>query len=225
MKKIIEVENLTKVYQDGSEKVIALDNVSFTLEKGQELAIVGPSGSGKTTLLELMAGLDKPSSGEVFIDSKNVNKGSDEEISHFRNKTIGFVFQMMHLQDYFTALENVTLPLIACGTKRKKSLQRAKELLKLVGLEHRMHHHPKQLSGGEMQRVAIARALANNPKIIMADEPTGTLDRKNTERVLDIFYDIAKKHGVSVIMITHDETVSKRFKNVIRLKHGKIVSK
>lgn len=222
MKKIIQVKNLTKIYKDGSESITALDNVSFDLKEGEDMAIIGPSGSGKTTLLELIAGLNKPTNGEVFIDGKNVHKGSDEAISNFRNKTIGFVFQMMHLQDYFTALENVTLPLIAFGTGIKELRLKAKELLLKVGLENRMNQYPKQLSGGEMQRVAIARALANDPKIVMADEPTGTLDKENAHKVLDMLFDISKKRGVSVIMVTHDISIAEKFKNKMELKHGKV---
>lgn len=222
MKNIIEVKDLTKVYKDGSEKIVALDEVSFSLPQGQDLAIVGPSGSGKTTLLELIAGLNKPTSGQVIIDSRDVNKGSDTDISQFRNKTIGFVFQLMHLQDYFTALENVTLPLIACGTPRKEALERAQTLLERVGLKHRLNQYPKQLSGGEMQRVAIARSLANKPKIIMADEPTGKLDKKNADNVMQIFAEVAKDEGVSFVLITHDESISKKYRNIIRLDHGKM---
>jgi len=222
MKKIIKVTNLTKIYKDGNDKVIALDNVSFSLGHAEDLAIVGPSGSGKTTLLELMAGLNRPTSGKVTIDGKDINKLSDNQVSQLRNKKIGFVFQMMHLQDYFTALENVTIPLIACSKDRKKSLKKAKELLTMVGLAHRMQHHPKQLSGGEMQRVAIARALANDPKIVMADEPTGTLDKENAHKVLDMLFDISKKRGVSVIMVTHDISIAEKFKNKMELKHGKV---
>jgi len=222
MKKIIQVKNLTKIYKDGSESITALDNVSFDLKEGEDMAIIGPSGSGKTTLLELIAGLNKPTNGEVFIDGKNVHKGSDEAISNFRNKTIGFVFQMMHLQDYFTALENVTLPLIAFGTGIKELRLKAKELLLKVGLENRMNQYPKQLSGGEMQRVAIARALANDPKIVMADEPTGKLDKKNADNVMSIFDAISKEKKVSFILITHDESIAKRYKKIIKLDHGKI---
>ncbi len=223
MKNIIEVNKLTKIYKDGSDSITALDKVSFKIKEGEDIAIVGPSGSGKTTLLELIAGLNKPTSGEVLIDCKNINKGTDEEISAFRNKTIGFVFQMMHLQDYFTAIENVTLPLIANGVNSKESAKKAKELLVKTGLKSRMHQYPKQLSGGEMQRVAIARALANNPKIVMADEPTGKLDKNNAENIMNIFDTISKENKVSFILITHDESIAKRYKRIIKLDHGKII--
>ncbi len=225
MSKIIEIDNLTKVYKDGNSQVIALDSVSFQLNEGEDLVILGPSGSGKTTLLEIMAGLNTPTKGSVKISGRNIFKGSDEEISHFRNSTIGFVFQMMHLQDYFNALENVTLPLIAKGVKKTEAQNRAKDLLKRVGLEDRSYHYPKQLSGGEMQRVAIARALANSPRIIMADEPTGKLDRENATKVIDLFKSIAKEEKVSLIMITHDENIANQFNNILRLDHGKINNK
>jgi len=220
-KLILDISNLTKIYKDGDDEIIALDDVSFVLEQGGSMAITGPSGSGKTTLLELMAGLNTPTSGSVMVDGVNVHLGHDNEISKFRNETLGFVFQMMHLQDYFTALENITLPLIASGVSRKDAEIRAKELIELVGLSDRKNNLPKKLSGGEMQRIAVARALANNPKVLMADEPTGKLDRKNADKVMDIFDEIAKT-GVSVIVITHDEKIAARFSKVLELDHGQI---
>lgn len=222
-KELLQVGKLSKKYKDGSAEIIALNQVSFTLEEGQSLAIIGPSGSGKTTLLEVMAGLNTPTSGTVIVDGINVHKGSDNEISKFRNQTLGFVFQMMHLQDYFNSLENVSLPLIAAGVSRKKALERATELIEKVGLQDRINNHPKELSGGEMQRIAVARALANNPKLIMADEPTGKLDRKNADKIIDILEEIGED-GVSVIVITHDEKIAKRFPKVLELEHGSVKS-
>lgn len=222
---MIKVSKLTKVYDDNSDRIKALDSVSFSLNKGESLVILGPSGSGKTTLLEVMAGLNDPTTGEVFIDGTNVHFGTDDQISNFRNKTIGFVFQMMHLQDYFTALENVILPLIASGHSHDYAVRKGKKLLKNLGMENRINHYPSQLSGGEEQRVAIARALANNPKVIMADEPTGKLDKKNAENILDIFDQLSSDKNVSVVFITHDESIARRYKNVIRLDHGKIKNK
>lgn len=218
----ISVRNLTKVYKDGSEKIYALDNVSFNVREGEDVFILGPSGSGKTTLLELMAGLNTPTKGEVFIGGRNVHKGSDEEISSFRNKTLGFVFQMMHLLDYFNAVENVMIPLIAAGADRGESVAKAEKLLEEVGLGDKKNKYPNQLSGGEMQRIAIARALANDPKIIMADEPTGSLDKKNADNVIDILCDISKKRNVNLIIITHDSSIAKKFNRVIKLDHGKV---
>lgn len=224
MSKLIEVKNLTKVYKDGGSEVVALDKASFTLEQAEDLAIIGPSGSGKTTLLELVGGLNCPTSGEVHINKKNIFKMPDKELSEFRSKTIGFIFQMIHLQDYLSATENVMIPMLIIGTDRNEARTKAEELLGLVGLSHRLNHRPSQLSGGEMQRVAIARALANDPKIIMADEPTGKLDKENSEKIMQMMEDIAKEKGISVIVITHDPDIAKRFGRVINLKHGKITS-
>jgi|688.fasta_scaffold16023_8 putative ABC transport system ATP-binding protein len=221
MSKILEVKNLTKVYSQGGTQITALSNVSFDLESGKSLAIVGPSGSGKTTLLELIAGLNSPTSGQVLVNGLEVSKGSDKKQSQFRNSTMGFVFQMFHLQDYFTASENVTLPLLAAGKSSQFCRDRSEELLKKVGLENRKNQYPKQLSGGEMQRVAIARALANSPKIILADEPTAKLDQENVEKVMEIFEQI-QKEGVSILMITHDQSVASKFSNIIKLKSGKV---
>lgn len=222
MNKIIDVKNLTKTYADKNTKVTALDNVSFSLNEGEDLAILGPSGSGKTTLLQLMGGLSKATSGEVIIDGRRVDQGSDKEISQFRNKTIGFVFQLIYLQDYLTASENVMLPMLASGMDRKIAKRRADRLLEKVGLRKRAAHKPNELSGGEMQRVGIARALANNPKIILADEPTGKLDKVNSEKIMSILKVLADKEKVSVIFITHDMEIAKKFGRVIEIKHGRI---
>jgi ABC-type lipoprotein export system ATPase subunit len=219
---IIAVKGVSKIYKDGSSEVTALDNISFSLDKGESVAIVGPSGSGKTTLLEIMGGLNTPTLGEVEVEGVNVHKGTDKEISTFRNKTMGFVFQMMHLQDYFNALENVTLPLIAAGVDKRIAEDKAMDLLKVVGLEDRAGFYPNQLSGGEMQRVAIARALSNSPKVIMADEPTAKLDRENSDKVMEVIMKIADK-GVSVILITHDEKVASRFERTLIFDHGKLI--
>ena len=221
MDNILVVKNITKKYKDKGEDVVALNNVSFELKKGEDLAIIGPSGSGKTTLLQIMSGLSEPTSGEVLINGEKVNKGSDNKVSDFRNKTIGFVFQNIYLQDYFTAKENVMLPMLVNNVTKKEAGKRAEELLELVGLKDRMHHKPSKLSGGEEQRVGIARALANNPQIIMADEPTAKLDKVNRDKVLDIFAEISKK-GISIIVITHDDSFSKVFPNVINIEHGNL---
>jgi putative ABC transport system ATP-binding protein len=218
---ILEAKDLTKIYSDGGSEVVALDSVSLSVKYGESLAVVGPSGSGKTTFLELIGGLNSSTSGQVIVDQKNLSKLNDAEISTFRNSTIGFVFQMMNLQDYFSALENITLPMIAAGISKDESMERAEYLIEKVGLSDRKNHYPKQLSGGEMQRVAVARALANNPKVIMADEPTGKLDRENSDNVMTILMDIAKE-GTTIILITHDDKVADRFERVITLEHGNI---
>ncbi len=223
MADIIRVEKVSKVYQDGDRLVKALDNVSLTVPEGESVAIVGASGSGKSTLLQLIGGLDTPTTGEITVHGQKLAGLSDEALSSFRNKTIGFVFQFFHLHDYLTAQENVALPLQIGGGNGLDAMERAAEMLKLVGLADRASHKPKQMSGGEMQRVAIARALANNPRVILADEPTGNLDKANALGVLDAFDEIARS-GVSVVIITHDETIRQRFSRVVRLDKGALVT-
>jgi ABC-type lipoprotein export system ATPase subunit len=222
MAKFIEVKQLTKKYRDGKSEVVALDSVNFDLEQGDDLAIVGPSGSGKTTLIELMSGLNKPSSGEVTIGGQSVWAGNDNTVSGFRNQTMGFIFQLIHLQDYLSALENVMLPMLIAGKGTKMARERAEKLLTDVGLQERLHHNPSAMSGGEMQRVAVARALANSPKIIFADEPTGKLDKQNAENIINILTKIAKQEQMSVVMITHDQAIASKFNNILWLEHGKV---
>ncbi len=222
MGNILEVKKLTKKYKDGDIEVTALDNVSFSLPEGFDLAILGPSGSGKTTLLQLAGGLDTMTSGDVIISGQSIKNMSDTEISDFRNKTMGFIFQMINLHDFFTAKENVMLPMLVAGVNRSKAEEKALKLLEKVGLSPRANHLPKQLSGGEQQRVAVARALANDPKIIFADEPTGKLDKANSELVIDILENLSHDNGMSVIMITHDENIAKRFSRVIKLENGSV---
>ncbi|MEP7104105.1 MAG: ABC transporter ATP-binding protein [Candidatus Dojkabacteria bacterium] len=221
MANIIEINSVTKRYKNGDQKTSAVKNVSYSLPKGESLAIIGPSGSGKSTLLNLLGGLDKPTEGGVKIDNSELNKLNDNELSKFRNRVIGFVFQFFNLQEYLTAQENVMIPMLIAGEKQSHAKHQAEELLKQVGLSERKNYYPKQLSGGEMQRVAVARSLANKPKILLADEPTANLDKASAEKVLDIFDDIAKT-GVSVVVITHDHNVSDRFKNVLKLKNGEV---
>ena len=222
MANILEVKNLTKKYKDGDIEVTALNNVSFSLPEGYDLAILGPSGSGKTTLLQLAGGLDTMTSGDVIISGQSIKDMSDSEISDFRNKTMGFIFQMINLHDFFTAKENVMLPMLVEGMDRDDADAKALKLLERVGLSHRANHLPRQLSGGEQQRVAVARALANDPKIIFADEPTGKLDKTNSLMVIEILEGLSKDKGMSVIMITHDENIAKRFSKVIRLENGSV---
>jgi len=222
MGNILEVKKLTKKYEDGDIEVTALDNVSFSLPEGFDLAILGPSGSGKTTLLQLAGGLDTMTSGDVIISGQSIKNMSDSEISDFRNQTMGFIFQMINLHDFFTAKENVMLPMLVAGVNREEAEEKALKLLEKVGLSPRANHLPKQLSGGEQQRVAVARALANDPKIIFADEPTGKLDKANSKLVIDILESLSHENGMSVIMITHDENIAKRFSRVIKLENGSI---
>jgi putative ABC transport system ATP-binding protein len=222
--KVIEIKKVSKIYKSSKETIAAIKDIDFSMEYGEDVAIIGPSGSGKTTLLQIMGGLSNPSKGEVKIDGVSVNKGSDNKISQFRNKTIGFIFQNIYLQEYFTAKENVMLPMLIAGVPRKKAEIKAIELLEQVGLKNRINHKPSRLSGGEEQRVAIARALANNPKIIMADEPTAKLDAENTDNILNILKKI-NDSGVSIIVITHDRKVAGHFHKQLFLDHGAIVDR
>jgi len=222
MKNILEISKLTKKYKDGSINVTALESISFKVPEGNDIAILGPSGSGKTTLLQLAGGLDRPTSGDVIVNGRNMNELSDTEISEFRNKTMGFVFQMINLHEFLTAKENVLVPMLLGGMNKRAAVERSQYLLDKFKLLDRANHLPKQLSGGEQQRVAVARALANNPKLIFADEPTGKLDRKNSEMIIEILDRLSKEEKMSVIMITHDEKVAKRFSRVIVLENGRV---
>ena len=220
MKNILEVKNLTKRYKDGDIEVTALDNISFKLQAGYDLAVLGPSGSGKTTLLQLAGGLDSMTDGDVIINGHSIKQMDDQEISDFRNKTMGFIFQMINLQSFLTAKENIMVPMLILGTQKEEAERKANELLEKMNMVKRANHLPSQLSGGEQQRIAVARALANDPKIIFADEPTGKLDKKNSELIIDILESLSKEKGMSVIMITHDENIAKRFSRIIKLENG-----
>lgn len=223
MEVIIKLEDVWKVYHLGKVKVWALRGVNLEIKKGFFLSIIGPSGAGKSTLLNIIGCLDFPTKGKVFLDGKDIQKLSEDELARVRGKKIGFVFQQFNLIPNLTALENVILPMIFQGKKEKERVARAKELLKLVGLEKRINHKPNELSGGEQQRVAIARALANDPEIIIADEPTGNLDSKSGKMIMEIFkrlYEIQKK---TIVVVTHDPEIASFSKEILRIKDGKIV--
>ncbi len=220
---IINVENVRKTYRMGDNIVKAVDGVTLNVFGGEYLIIMGPSGSGKTTLMHLMGCLDKPDSGEIYLAGKCVSKLNDRDLARVRNKMIGFVFQQFNLLPRLTALENVELPMIYAGVPRAIRHKRAKEVLTMVGLRDRMEHKPTQLSGGQMQRVAIARALANQPQIILADEPTGNLDSKSGEEILKIFSDL-HSDGLTIIVVTHDLEVAANGQRVIHMRDGRIVS-
>jgi putative ABC transport system ATP-binding protein len=220
---IIKVENVKKIYRMGDNEVRALDGVSLVVEEGEFLIVMGPSGSGKTTLLHLMGCLDKPTEGEIYIASTPVSKLNDSQLAKIRNKMVGFVFQQFNLLPRLTALENVELPMIYAGVPKSARRKKAKELLELVGLGDRLHHRPTQLSGGQMQRVAIARALANDPMVLLADEPTGNLDSKSGEEILKIFSELNER-GQTIIIVTHDPEVAKHAGRIVRMRDGKIVS-
>ncbi|RKX40031.1 MAG: macrolide ABC transporter ATP-binding protein [Thermotogae bacterium] len=207
----------------GDNIVKAVDGVTLNVMEKEYLVVVGPSGSGKSTLMHLMGCLDKPSAGEIYIENVAVSKLNDTELAKIRNKMIGFVFQQFNLLPRLTALENVELPMIYARVPREVRKKRAKKLLKLVGLADRMNHRPTQLSGGQMQRVAIARALANEPQIILADEPTGNLDSKSGEEILKIFSELHDS-GLTIIIVTHDPEITENGDRVIHMRDGRVIS-
>ncbi|RLE90044.1 MAG: macrolide ABC transporter ATP-binding protein [Thermoprotei archaeon] len=217
------LNSVTKFYGKGRLAVKALDEVSFNVRRGEFLVIMGPSGSGKTTLLNILGLLDKPTQGKVFFLGKDVSRLNDAEASKIRAKHIGFVFQTFNLIPWLTALENVEIALAIAGYPFYKRRRRARELLEAVGLGGRLHHRPTELSGGEQQRVAIARALANNPEVILADEPTGNLDSKSGEVVINILKELSLKQNRTVIVATHNPRIAKVADRIIYLHDGKIV--
>lgn len=222
--KLIQLVDINKKHFLGDNILHILVNINLEIQKGEFTAIVGPSGSGKSTLMNILGCLDRPTSGEYFLNGKNVAALTDDELANVRNKQVGFVFQSFNLLPRITAQENVALPLIyAGGINEKERLERAAELLEMVGLSDRMGHRPNELSGGQKQRVAIARALINNPSIIMADEPTGNLDSKSSIEIMQIFKDLNEQQGKTVILVTHDQEIAERAKRVITVRDGVIV--
>ena len=217
--KLIEITDLKKFYTVGTQTIKALQGVSITIHKGDYVAIMGPSGSGKSTMMNLIGALDTPTHGTYILNGSDVSRMEDDELAVIRNKEIGFVFQTFNLLPRNTALENVVLPLIYAGLPKAERVQRAKDVLKSVGLESRMTHKPNELSGGQRQRVAVARALVNNPSIILADEPTGNLDSKTSVDIMGLF-DKIHKLGNTVIIVTHEEDIAKHAHRIIRLKDG-----
>ncbi len=223
LKTIIELRNVHKTYQMGKVSVQAVRGVSLKVSKGEFIAIMGPSGSGKTTLLNMIGCLDVPTRGEILLKGVNINTLSRSELAEIRGKTIGFVFQSFNLIQTLSALENVQLPMIFQGVPKDVRVKRAKELLSRLGLEARMHHKPAELSGGQQQRVAIARALANNPDVIIADEPTGNLDSKAGREVMAVFKEL-NLQGTTIVLVTHEEHIARYASRIIHLKDGKIQS-
>ncbi len=219
---IIRTEKLCKIYGEGEKQVKANDNIDLSIEKGEFVAIVGSSGSGKSTMLHMLGCLDKPSSGAVYIDGENVASYGDNELSIIRRRKIGFVFQQYNLIPVLTAKENIEMPVLLDG--RKPDKEYIDDLIDMLGLTDRMSHLPNQLSGGQQQRVSIARALANKPSIILADEPTGNLDKKNGVEVMEILKASAKKYQQTLILITHEMSVASLADRVIEISDGKIIS-
>lgn len=217
----IEIKNLNKIYGKGEVEVKALNNINLEINEGEFVAIVGASGSGKSTLLHLLGGVDKPSSGEVILNGTNMYSLKERELSILRRRKIGFVFQFFNLIPVLTAEENIEMPVLLDGGKMNKEYKA--ELLKILGLEERKKHHPAQLSGGQQQRVSIGRALANKPSLILADEPTGNLDSKNSKEILELLKYSAKKYHQTLILITHDLAIAKEADRVITIADGEII--
>lgn len=215
---MIRIENLTK--QFGELKV--LKGVNLEVERGEVISIVGPSGAGKTTLLQLIGTLDKPTGGKIFFDGEELSRMNNRRLATFRNKHIGFVFQFHQLLPEFTALENITIPALIAGRDRKEAEKEAMELLRIMNLEERAGHKPSEMSGGENQRIAVARALINHPDVILADEPSGSLDSRNKEELHRLFFDLRDKFGQTFIIVTHDETLASLTDRTIRMVDGTI---
>lgn len=225
-KPLVECQKLVKQYNEQGDTKLAtqvLKGINLTIKAGEQVAILGQSGSGKSTLLHLLGMLDDPSEGKLFIDGVDVTELDETQRADFRNQHMGFIYQFHHLLMEFSAVENVAMPLLIAGVKPKEANKKAKELLQQVGLSHRLNHRPAQLSGGERQRVAIARALVNSPKLVMADEPTGNLDKQNAQAVFDLFRTLNQQHGTSLIVVTHDVELANQFQRVIRLDDGIVV--
>lgn len=219
---MIRVKDVTKVYQVGGEDVHALRGVKLNVNGGDFVSIQGPSGSGKSTLLHIIGCIDRPTSGAVFLDDLEVTALGDRKLTKIRLKKIGFIFQQFYLIPTLNASENVTLPMKEAGVRRGERIKRSKGLLEKLDMLKRAKHYPSQLSGGEQQRVAIARALANNPRLLLADEPTGELDSKNSQKIVDILKSLNRDEGITIVMVSHDDTVAKQATRTVKMKDGRV---
>ncbi len=222
MTKILNVHQLKKTYSSGTKNLTVLDDITFSITKGDTFSIVGPSGSGKTTLLGLCAGLDRPDEGAIELCGTSLKGLNEDQLALLRNQKVGFIFQDFQLLPTLTALENVSVPLELQGAT--DASESSRQLLEKVGLADRVHHYPSQLSGGEQQRVALARAFSNNPSILFADEPTGNLDEETGEKVVELLFDLNKAAGTTLVIVTHDLDLAKRTQHILRLKGGKILN-
>lgn len=217
---LLKVKSVSKIYQMGETKIKALDQVSFTVDRGEFIAITGPSGSGKSTLLHILGGIDRPTDGDIWIEGANIKNMSEKKLAIFRRRQVGLIYQFYNLIPILDVEENMMLPLLLDG--QKKNNQYVDELLTSLGLEDRRHHLPSQLSGGQQQRVSIGRALMNRPALILADEPTGNLDRKNSTEIVALLKEANRKYGQTVIMITHDEQIALQCDRILYLEDGRL---
>lgn len=220
---LASLESVSKTYKTGRNNVEAVRDVSFDIKEGEIVALVGPSGSGKSSILNIIGGLDRPTKGKVSVAGDSLAELSDGKLSEFRNKTIGFVFQFFYLQPFLDLQTNVEIPMMFNRAKKTERRKQSTSFIDAVGLGDRADHKPNELSGGQIQRTAIARALVNNPKLVLADEPTGNLDRKNGDQIMDLFEEIREKYNTAVLLITHDEKTAARADRIIELEDGKIV--
>lgn len=221
---LLQCDNLSKRYQEGNVQTDVLHNVSFTVGTGEMMAIVGSSGSGKSTLLHLLGGLDTPTTGDVVFDGKSLSQMSSSAKAELRNRELGFIYQFHHLLPDFTALENVAMPLLIGRQKGPEMEKTAMAMLAAVGLDHRSNHRPSELSGGERQRVAIARALVNNPRLVLADEPTGNLDARNADSIFELLGELNQRQGTAFLVVTHDLTLAKRMSRQLEMRDGHLNS-
>lgn len=219
---LLQCYNLCKRYQEGSVQTDVLRNVTFTVKPGEMMAIVGSSGSGKSTLMHLLGGLDTPTSGEVVFDGQSLNGMSSAAKAGLRNRELGFIYQFHHLLPDFSALENVAMPLLIGKTAKAEAQEKAIAMLKAVGLDHRAAHRPSELSGGERQRVAIARALVNNPRLVLADEPTGNLDARNADAIFDLLNELNQRQGTAFLVVTHDLNLARRMSRQMEMRDGQL---
>lgn len=217
----LKVENLCKVYGEGENQVTALDDISLTIEKGEFIAIIGSSGSGKSTLLHILGGVDVPTSGKVYLENQDVYSQNNEKLAIFRRRQVGLIYQFHNLIPTLNVVENITLPILM--DKRKVNEERLDDLLEMLGLQDRKHHLPNQLSGGQQQRVSIGRALMNAPAVMLADEPTGSLDSRNGHEIIKLLKESNKKYGQTLIMVTHDENIALQADRIIGISDGKVV--
>lgn len=219
---LLDAKNLTKSYPQGASELQILKGVSLSLRPGETVSVVGSSGSGKSTLLHILSSLDRPTDGTLTVAGKDVLSMSDDDVAQFRAETMGYVFQFHYLLSEFTAIENVMIPYRILNDDREKARRASEEVLEMMGLKDRMNHFPAQLSGGELQRVAIARAIVRKPKILFADEPTGNLDSKNSMMIQNLFFELKRAYGLTLVVVTHDNHFASKFSRVLRMSDGKL---